>query len=72
MKIYSLETVIEIKRELAEKFGLDLHFHDGCGSQSFSFDAPVNADVADWITAYFGKLGGTVQFSESGAEFVVN
>ena len=38
--ILSFDDVRELKREVAEKFSAPVHFHDGCGGQYFTLEAP--------------------------------
>ena len=70
--ILNLDAVITLKNQLSEKFHIYLHFHDACGSQSFSFDAPVSQEVQNYISEYVKTLGGIVQFSKAGNHFIVN
>ncbi len=53
MKTVTYENVLVMKKAVSEKFGLYLHFHDGCGSQYFSFDEPVSEEVQEWLKDYF-------------------
>lgn len=69
--VITFDKAAELKQQISDKFGLYLHLHDACGAQSFSFDEPIDEYVSAWIREYFGKIGGNVQFSESGSEFTV-
>ena len=69
--VLTINEVIQLKSQLAETFGAQLHFHDACGAQSFSLDAPATGALQSWITEQIKKMGGTVHFSPSGKEFTV-
>ncbi|MBR1554920.1 MAG: hypothetical protein IJ644_05940 [Oscillospiraceae bacterium] len=69
--ILNLDEIINLKNQLAETFGITLHLHDACGSQSFSFDMPVSEEIQNFISDYLKPLGGTAQFSQSGTRFIV-
>ena len=69
--ILNLDEIIHLKNQLAEIFGIALHLHDACGSQSFSFDMPVSEEIQNHISEYLKPLGGTAQFSQSGTRFIV-
>ena len=59
----SFDQVLIFKKDIMERFGLSLHFHDGCGGQYFSFDEPAG-DRAGEIAAYFAEKGFKAAFSE--------
>ena len=62
-----------MKKAVSDKFGLYLHFHDGCGSQYFSFDAPVNEEVQEWLKDYFrANWECNVKFTPSCMEFTLD
>ncbi|MBR1529415.1 MAG: hypothetical protein IJ642_08960 [Oscillospiraceae bacterium] len=69
--ILNLDQIINLKNQLSENFKITLHLHDACGSQSFSFDMPVSDEIQKYISDYIQNLGGNVQFSQSGMQFIV-
>jgi len=69
--ILNLDQIINLKNQLSEKFGIILHLHDACGSQSFSFDMPVSDEIQKYISDYIQNLDGSVQFSQSGMQFII-
>ena len=62
--VLSLQEVIALKQELSERFGVILHLHDACGSQSFSFDEPIGEDAWGYLEMKLSALGGTAQLSK--------
>ena len=59
----SFDQVLVFKKDIMDRFGLYLHFHDGCGGQYFNFDEPA-WERAGAIIAYFAEKGFTAAFSE--------
>ncbi|MBR1825440.1 MAG: hypothetical protein IJ770_02530 [Alphaproteobacteria bacterium] len=61
----------DLKKHIAGKFGVNLHFHDTCGGgMYFSLDAR-NDDIAEFIKQYFAAKNMKVSISESGLNFTV-
>lgn len=72
MKVVTYQNVLVMKKAVSDKFGLYLYFHDGCGSQYFSFDAPVSEDVQEWLKNYFrANWNCNVKFTPSCMEFTL-
>jgi hypothetical protein len=67
----SLQTVSEMKKQLAEKFGVNLHFCDSCGGQSFRFDSPPDSSVVEWVNEYTAGLGAKANFFTDGTGFTL-
>lgn len=70
--IFSFSDVKILKDEIQEKFGVHLHFHDGCGSQYFHFDAPPTDEMKEHVTQWFAAKDCKLVFSESGKTFHVD
>lgn len=66
--IISLMDAANIKKEMAESYAVQLHFHDGCGGQYFSIDNPTE-EVKKYITEFFNDKKIKVCFSENGEYF---
>lgn len=66
----SLGDVAPFKKEIQEKFGQNIHFHDRCGGQFFTIDEPSDA-LQEYIIGYFDAKGLKVQFSDSGDKFMI-
>lgn len=68
--ILSLSDAATLKQEAAERFGVSIHFHDGCGGQYFSVDEPTQEFKA-YITAFFAQRNLLVHFFADGEQFIV-
>ena len=68
--ILSISDVADLKKAIAEKFSLQIHFHDGCGGQYFTIDE-LTDDMKAFLIEYFSKRKLKVHFSESGDSFTV-
>lgn len=66
----SLFDAAEIKNEIAERFSVQIHFHDGCGGQYFSIDNP-NEKTEEDIIAYFAERNLKADFTENREYFSV-
>ena len=66
--ILSFDDVRELKREVAEKFSVPVHFHDGCGGQSFTLEAP-DPDLITCITRYCTERNRRAVFIGDGTRF---
>jgi hypothetical protein len=67
--ILSLSEVSELKKEVADRFSVKIHFHDGCGGQYFTLDEN-NDELKSYINAYFLSKNMQASFSEDGLHFV--
>ncbi len=70
MTILALDEIIELRKEVTEKFNKKVHVHDTCPAQSFSLDEK-NLEVQNFITGYFNKKGLEAEFSSDGLFFTV-
>ena len=68
--ILSLSDAATLKQETAERFGVSIHFHDGCGGQYFSIDEPTQ-ELKAYITVFFAQRNLLVHFSTDGEQFIV-
>lgn len=68
--IISLSDAAAFKQEVAARFPVPIHFHDGCGGQYFSMDEPMQ-ELKEWITDYFAERNLQVRFSADGKQFFV-
>lgn len=67
----NLQTVAELKKLIAEKYNVELHFHDSCGSGAyFSLEQP-DEEITRFIQEYFRAKNRTVEVSPSGLNFSV-
>lgn len=66
--ILSFDDVRELKREVAEKFSVPVHFHDGCGGQYFTLEAP---DLITFITRYCTERNRRAVFIGDGTRFTI-
>ncbi|MGM9681802.1 MAG: hypothetical protein ACI3XR_09895 [Eubacteriales bacterium] len=65
--------MIELKRALECQPGLsekNLHFHDGCGGQSFTLDR-TSDELTAFLSDYFDRRNLTAVFSEDRLRFTV-
>lgn len=50
----NLDEVMELKKEIAERFGVEVHMHDTCGAQTFSVDPDkMTPELENYIIGYF-------------------
>ena len=68
--ILTLSEVAELKKEIAERFSVRIHFHDGCGGQYFTVDGATD-ELKAFLTEYFAKQKLNVRFSESVNSFSI-
>lgn len=68
--IISLSDAAELKKGAKERLSSDIHFHDGCGGQFFTIDAPT-AELKQFIIDFFASRKIKVFFSENGEYFTV-
>lgn len=66
----SLADVAPFKKEIQEKFGQNIHFHDRCGGQFFTIDEP-SEELQQYIESYFTAKGMNVQFSDGRDKFLL-
>lgn len=62
--------VANIKKEIAKKFSVQVHFHDGCGGQYFTVEK-MTEELQKYITYFFAEKNMNVLFSENGGQFFV-
>ena len=68
--ILSFDYVRELKKEVAEKFSVPVHFHDGCGGQYFTLEAP-DPDLITFITRYCTERNRRAVFIGDGTRFTI-
>lgn len=66
----SISDAAVLKREIAEKFSVQIHFHDGCGGQYFTIENPTE-ELKEYIRTFFARQNANVLFSENGEQFSV-
>ena len=66
----SITEASQLKKEILERFGVALHFHDGCGGQYFTLEKS-SEDITEFIKEYFAAKGRTVTFIAKGTQFTV-
>lgn len=71
MTVLSISEVSELKRMLKEKFRMELHFHDGCGGQYFSFDAIPSEALLRALDKYLASKKLRAVFSDDALQFSV-
>ncbi len=68
--ILTISQVAELKHDIETRFGAMLHFHDGCGGQSFSLEQP-NEAVRQYLIKTFEAQKVRVLFSEDNTHFIL-
>lgn len=65
--VLNFDEVIEFKQAVQSKFGVDVHFHDACGAQSFSV-APdtLTPELRDYLSSYFEERKATAHIADDG------
>lgn len=66
----SITEASQLKKEILERFGTVLHFHDGCGGQYFTLEKS-GEDITGFIKEYFAAKGRTVTFIANETQFTV-
>lgn len=66
--IFSLNKTVSFKKEIADKFPVQIHFHDSWSGQFFSLKKPT-AELKEYIKAFFTKQNINVRFSENSKYF---
>lgn len=69
MVVINMFEIVELKKQIQEKFGVKLHVHDACYMQSFSFDNKASDELVEFITKYFKSQKYQVIFSPDGLYF---
>ena len=68
--IFDLSDATALKNKIAERFSLQIHFHDCCGGQFFTVDQPTE-ELKEFIIEYFTEQKLKVIFSEDGRQFSI-
>lgn len=68
--ILDFDEVLKLKKEIADRYGNYLHFHDACGGQSFDLEQ-AQPEAKEYLIGYFQGRGGEAVFSEDGKHFYV-
>lgn len=68
--VIELSEVIALKKEILEKYDVQLHFHDGCGGQYFTLDRTM-PELEEHISSLFAQKGYRISFSENGKRFSI-
>ena len=66
----SITEASQLKKEILERFGTVLHFHDGCGGQYFTLEKS-SEDITGFIKEYFADKGRAVTFIANETQFTV-
>ena len=66
--ILTPEEASVLKKEIAARLAVPVHFHDGCGGQFFSLE---QAEDAGGLPAFFAEKGLRAAFSEDGLLFTL-
>lgn len=67
---FTYDEVLKLKKYMAERLSVYVHFHDGCGGQYFNLDEP-NEDAKQALEEYFLRLNKTVVFADDNMTFTV-
>lgn len=68
MKRINLYDAIEFKKIIKNQFGIDVHWHDGCGGQYFELEA-TNDLIIEFIESFFKEKNLGTIFNETKTEF---
>lgn len=68
MAVIDLFKIIELKKNILDKYNVVLHIHDACSGQYFSFDEPNN-DVYNFVTEYLKSEKYNAVFSDDKKSF---
>jgi hypothetical protein len=69
--VLTLADAAELKAAAAAQCAATLHFHDACGGQSFSLDAPATPELRELVTQFAAQKGGRAVFDNDGLSFRV-
>ena len=62
--------IIELKQELADRTGAELHYHDVCPKPFFTLERS-DSEIQTCITEILGKKHYAPRFSDNGLQFTV-
>ena len=62
--------IIQLKQELVDRTGADLHYHDVCPKPFFTLERS-DSEIQACITEYLGKKHYVPRFSDDGLQFTV-
>lgn len=68
--VLTLDDVLDLKEYVQERFGVDVHYHDACGGQSFEV-ANMTPDLKNYLTGYFDGQHLHASFSDTDGFFSV-
>ncbi|MBD5560531.1 MAG: hypothetical protein HDQ87_09295 [Clostridia bacterium] len=71
MAVLNLDQIIDLKKQVEEKFGETLHAHDTCGGQSFEVKE-MTPELKAFLREYLRTEGLKAAFSETDGNFVVS
>lgn len=71
MAVLTLDDIIQLKKQVQERFHETLHTHDTCGGQSFSV-RELTPELRSFLTDYFRQKGLKPTFSDTDGQFVVS
>lgn len=67
MSALSLDEVLALRKDVQDQFGVYVHLHDACGSQSFSVEPSEMTDaLRQYLEKYFSDRGQSVRISDDG------
>ncbi len=64
----NLTEMSRLKKQVAEQFDVELHYHGSCGGQNFSITSNT-AELRSFLEDYFSEKGLDLSFSGDGLRF---
>ena len=64
----SFSEIIQLKQELADRTGADLHYHDVCPKPFFTLER-TDSDIRSCITEFLAQKRHVPRFSDDGLQF---
>jgi len=68
--VLKFDEIIYLKKLILEKYNKNLHMHDTCSGQYFSFDCRIDG-IENFINKYFSQYNLQAKFSDDGLSFTV-
>lgn len=66
----NLDQVLDLKEIVKERFGVEVHYHDTCGGQSFDVKE-MTPELKSYLQGYFDALDLRASFGENDGYFSV-
>jgi hypothetical protein len=67
--VLNIDDFLKLKKEIRDKFNVEVHMHDTCGAQYFSFEQEMDEGLTNFLKEYFSNIKGKFIPGEDGKSF---